>query len=451
MTSSTTPIPSKRLPLNSSRNGNLSLILLEPDQAEIQSPNNTRSNSAAIPAEENTIANAYLAKVTVPGAGLTDEDRDAAKWAWAYFNRNWNSNTGMVNAVENYRWSTLWDQGSAILGIHSARQLGLISEQEFDQKMRPLLQTLKSLSLPDTNLPNKAYSTSTGLMRTLQNTADPSGSSGWSALDMARLLLSLHVIRTHYPQYRLDILQAVKRWDIDKLTNDGWLQGGRFHDGKLQLVQEGRLGYEQYAAKSLRFWDLDVAKAEKTPPIEVKLVESVPLNVDKRNLSNSGASNYLSNDPYLLWGIELGWNEEVKSQVVNLLKAQRKRYQRTQILTAVNEDSLDREPYFIYGSVITDGKSWNTTTSKGTRVNHLRHLSTKAAFAWSSLLPKEPYAKQLRNAVQTLADQSRGYYTGRYENKELGINKNFNVNTNAIVLESLLYKARKNHPLVSTH
>ncbi len=41
-------------------------------------------------------------------------DLPAAQQAWQYFVTNWNEATGLVNAVENYPWTTLWDQGSAI-------------------------------------------------------------------------------------------------------------------------------------------------------------------------------------------------------------------------------------------------------------------------------------------------------------------------------------------------
>ncbi|MCC5603042.1 DUF3131 domain-containing protein [Nostoc favosum] len=56
-------------------------------------------------------------------------------------------------------------------------------------------------ALPATGLPNKAYSTRTAQMRQLNHTPDPKGTSGWSALDMARFLLGLHVMRSHYPEY----------------------------------------------------------------------------------------------------------------------------------------------------------------------------------------------------------------------------------------------------------
>ena len=389
-------------------------------------------------------------KIASPAfTSLLPSDTAAAQVAWNYINRNWTASTGLVNAVEDYPWTTLWDQGSAILGIHAARQLNLITSAEFKTRIAPLLQTLKTLPLAPTGLPNKAYSTRTAQMRTLDNAPDPQGKSGWSVLDTARLLLSLHVIKTHYPEYKMQVNAIVARWKLSQLVKDGWLQGGAPEGHHIIRVQEGRLGYEQYAAESLKLWGIKASKALSQPPITTVQIEGVRLNIDQRNLKNSGASNYLTNDPYLFWGLELGWTEAVKPQVLNLLAVQRQRYKRTGILTAVNEDSLDRPPYFLYGSVYADGKSWNTQSAHGKPADHLKQLSTKAAFAWEALLPNEPYTKLLRNSAQSLINKNQGFFTGQFENQTPSVNTVLNVNTNAAVLESILFKARTRKPLIS--
>ena len=169
--------------------------------------------------------------------------------------------------------------------------------------------------------------------------------------------------------------------------------------------------------------------------------------MDQRDLNSSGASNHLTNDPYLLWGIELGLPDTVQPQIENLLQVQVNRHANTGILTAVNEDALDRKPYFLYYSVYADSRHWPATDVNGKNHPDLRFLSTKAAFAWSSLFPGNDYCQTLRQTVQNLADEQKGYLSGRYENPDLGSNKAINVNTNAIILESLLYKARNGQPI----
>ena len=231
------------------------------------------------------------------------------------------------------------------------------------------------------------------------------------------------------------------------MVNEGWLQGGiPSESGHIQHVQEGRLGYEQYAANGLQLWNITADNALHNPPTITVQVDGIDLQSDQRNFQNSGASNYLTNDPYLLWGLELGWTDEVKPQIDKLLQVQAKRFNRTGILTAVNEDSLDRSPYFLYYSVYADDQPWNAVTVRGQSHPELRFLSTKAAFSWGALKPDDAYARTLRDAVQNLADPQRGYLSGRYEDTRLGSNRSIDVNTNAVILESLLYKVR-NRPL----
>ena len=375
-------------------------------------------------------------------------DLSEAQQAWSYFETNWNESTGLVNAVENYPWTTLWDLGSAILGTHSARQLGIIDRQEFDSKITKLLATLETLAIPATGLPNKAYSTLTAEMMKLDNTPDPDGVSGWSALDLARMLIALHTLRIHYPEYRSPVEQIVGNWDLNKLERDGWLQGGiPDKNGEINYYQEGRLGYEQYAAKGLQLWGIEADNALYNPPTKDIEVAGNTLKVDRRNYDNSNAGNYLTNDPYFLWGLELGWSNTDRQQATKLIQAQEERYKRTGILTAVNEDSLDRPPYFLYYSVYANGDRWNAITPQNKSYPELKFLSTKAAFAASALFPDKPYTQSIKQAVDKTAVKNRGYPGGIYEDKSLGINKVFNVNTNAVILESLLYQHRNECPL----
>jgi hypothetical protein len=379
-----------------------------------------------------------------------EADKIAAQRAWQYFERNWNAKTGLVNSGDNYAWTTLWDQGSAILGIHAAYQLGIIPRERFARMSNQFLQTLETLPLPATGLPNKAYSTATAQMRKLNDTPDPKGTTGWSALDLARLLVGLHVLRTHYPEYSDRINRIVSRWDLSRLVKNGELHGGvPGTNGQIRVVQEGRFGYEQYAAYSLLLWNIKAANSLYNPPVKTIQIYGIPLQVDTRNLKNSGASNYLTNDPYVLWGLEIGWPDAIKPQVQNLLKVQAQRFQRTGILTAVNEDSLNRPPYFLYYSVYAEGQPWYAINVRGKAYPQLRFASTKAAFSWEALMPNDAYAKKLRTSFQNLANPNRGYYSGRYENAKLGINSSIDVNTNGSILESLLYKARSGRPLTS--
>jgi len=62
-------------------------------------------------------------------------------------------------------------------------------------------------------------------------------------------------------------------------------------------------------------------------------------------------------------------------------------------------------------------------------------------------MPNDSYTSILRKAVENLGNQNRGYLSGRYENSSLGVNTAIDVNTNAVILESLLYQTRGSRPL----
>lgn len=64
-------------------------------------------------------------------------------------------------------------------------------------------------------------------------------------------------------------------------------------------MQEGRLGYEQYAAHSLKLWNIQAANALSNPPVKTVEIDGIKLQIDERNFKNSGATNYLTNDPGL--------------------------------------------------------------------------------------------------------------------------------------------------------
>ncbi|AFY39812.1 hypothetical protein Lepto7376_3632 [[Leptolyngbya] sp. PCC 7376] len=398
----------------------------------------TKPSAAAQKKTLNQIALPLTSIEQIPDA----QDQIAAKQAWQYIANNWQGNTGLVNSVDNYDWTTWWDQGSAIFGLHAAYQLGLIGQQDFQIKLITLLNTLETLPLPKTNLPNKAYSTTTAQMRTLSNKSDPGGRSGWSVLDLSRYLLALQTLKTHYPEFGDRLDKIIARYDLSQLEKDGWLQGSGWGKNGLQYWQEGRLGYEQYAAESLQKSGITATNALHHSPTKTVRVENIALEVDQRNRKSSGASNYLVNDPYTLWGMEIGWTDQAQTQIRALLQAQKNRAERTGFLTAINEDSLDRKPYFLYYSAYADGEPWSIKTVSGKSHPELRFLSTKAAFALASLFPEDDYCQQLLRTAQTLGDHQKGFFAGKYENEKLGINHSLNINTNAIILESLLYKLK---------
>jgi hypothetical protein len=168
---------------------------------------------------------------------------------------------------------------------------------------------------------------------------------------------------------------------------------------------------------------------------------------DRRIPRLFGAQNYVISEPYVLDGLEFGWDSASRELAWRVFSAQQRRFERTGVLTAVTEDHIDQKPYFVYNTVFSDGKVWNTTTESGDDASAFRSLSVKAAFGWHALFGND-YTTKLVEAVAPLHDPQRGWYGGRYEASGK-TNLSVNANTNAVVLQSLAFIERG--PFVRYH
>lgn len=370
---------------------------------------------------------------------LTRQEMQWARIAWKYFKNNVNRRTGLVNSVDKYPVTSLWDTASHLMAILSARKLGIITQGEFDIHVGKVLYSLEHMPLFDSALPNKAYRTTNLAMVDYRNQLTKAG-VGWSAIDLGRLLISLNVIARNYPQHTLAVRRTISRWNTDRLVENGQMFGAEMKDGRAQRVQEGRLGYEQYAAKAFNLIGLDVsAAADYRPHFRQTTIYGIQVPYDQRDAYSLKAHNYVLSEPYVLDGLELGWDRFSRELAWRVYRVQEERFRKTGMLTAVTEDHVDRAPYFVYNTVFTNGKAWNTLTEKGEDASALRSLSVKASFGWHALYRSE-YTGKLIQAVAGLYDPDRGWYAGLYEEGAVP-NQSLNVNTNAVVLESLAYIA----------
>jgi hypothetical protein len=99
----------------------------------------------------------------------------------AVFRRQLSAHDGLVNAVNKYPSTTMWDSASYLAAMTAARELGIIDKAEFDRRMLKFLATLNTLVLFRNELPNKAYNTISG--QKVDYTNKP-GEIGFSALDI---------------------------------------------------------------------------------------------------------------------------------------------------------------------------------------------------------------------------------------------------------------------------
>ena len=389
-----------------------------------------------IPKNQLTVA---IIPYIAPGVGkLTPEEMTTAHQAWSYFQRNWNDETGLVNSVDGFASVSMWDQTAAIAALVSAKELNIIPVAEFEAKMTKMLGTLVSMPLYKGELPNKVYNAKT-LVPVNYGQLEKREEIGWSAIDLGRMAIWLKIVGAKYPQMRSQTAAVWKHWQVKRLTKNGQMYGTAVIEGKEQYNQEGRLGYENYAAYGLKLWGLDVKQAldYQSHAAFVDLYgEGIPY--DRRDYQNSGANNYVLSEPYILDGIETGFQALPKAYADRILAAQAARYQATKQLTAVTEDNLDRPPYFVYSSLFVNGEPWATIADTREQHNDLRFLSAKAAIGWH-VLYNTAYTRQLFDFVQSNLKSKDGWYNGFYESLHQP-NKTLTANNNGVILESLMYK-----------
>lgn len=386
----------------------------------------------------NQVTVSFIPYVAPNVGTLTPAEKTIARQAWAYFQRNWNEETGLVNSVDGFNSVTMWDQAAAIAALVSAKELNLISASEFDAKMGTMLETLANLPLYKKELPNKVYNSKT-LIPVNYGELEKREEIGWSAIDLGRMALWLKIVGTKYPDWRSQTEAVWQSWQVKRLTRRGQMYGTSVVRGREQYNQEGRLGYENYAAYGLKLWGLNVSEAldYQTNTAYANLYgEGIPY--DKRDYKKSGANNYVLSEPYILDGIETGFQSLPKVFADRILAAQAARYTATGQLTAVTEDNLDRPPYFVYNSLLVNGKPWVAITDTREQHQDLRFVSTKAAIGWH-ILYNTDYTSKLFNFVSTNLQSDNGWYNGYYESLRQP-NKSLTANNNGVILSSLLYK-----------
>ena len=367
---------------------------------------------------------------------LSKEEREWAEVAWRYFELNYQADTGFVNSVDKYPSTTMWDLGSYIYALISADRLSIIKKDEFDRRAKRLLSSLQKITLFDGILPNKVYNTISLKMSNYKDIIKSRG-IGYSALDIGRLLSALQILKKRYPYLAKDIDAAIKRWDLSYLEKDNRVQGCIAKDNKKIFYQEGRLGYLQYASKSILLSGVGVFNSiQYTPYLSFKNIYGINIPYDIRDRRDSDANNYVLSEPYILDGLEYGWDYYSREFAYRIYKVQEERYKNTGILTAVSEGNIDKKPYFIYNTIFVNGKEWVAISEDGKEYNNLKTLSTKASFGFYALFNTE-YSKELIAKIKALKSD-RGWYAGIYE-KSGKINRAITCNTNALILESLAY------------
>ncbi len=403
----------------------------------------------ALPVETLSPLEAFEDVTPLPLAttGTTTADDIAyAQTAWRYFDNNTDPETGLVNSADKYPSTTMWETGSYFLAVISADLLGVIETAEAKTRIAQALQTLTNMRLFDDILPNKAYNVRTAELVDYGNKPVERG-LGWSALDIARMVGALGQVQNIYPDLAPQIAAVLENWDLEQMVDNGRLIGGNIVNDALRHDQEGRVGYEQYAAKAMMLFGFDMYNAYRAEDhLMVKDVLGQPIPVDTR-LHRNVTPAFTVSEPYIFDGLEFGFDARSHVFATAIYNAQEARYRETGILTAVSESHLDEAPYFVYSSIWGGGAPWAVMTFKGERLDSKRTVTTKAAFAFDALFGTD-YTRTLVAAVAPLGDPARGFPEGIYE-IDGSTNGSVTTNTNATVLVALAFRAHG--PLIRSH
>ena len=362
---------------------------------------------------------------------------NSARAAWTYVSREVTS-AGFVGATKDYQYLTVWDMASTLAAAYSARQLGFITPDQYTAFVSRTLASMEKLPLYDNAAFNRLYSARTGAM--VNNKAQPSRTGmGWSALDHGRLLLWLKLVSLNEPAFAPRANAIVARLDMSRLVKNGYMQGEELllKTGKRRVYQEGRVGYEQYAAEGFALWGAKVDSALDFS------INGRPMMLKGQKIINDGrGGDVMTSEPFVMMGLELGWKEpNWKNLSLAVLAAQEARFRETGIVTMVSEDAIPVPPaFFYYYLLYRDGKSFLVTTVSGfSSERYPRWVSAKAAFGYHALAPSD----YTWRALQTVKNggTAEGWSAGVYERTGKSV-RTYNLNTAAIVLESAAYLER---------
>lgn len=381
---------------------------------------------------------------------LTDQELQWAKVAWRYFENNTNPENGLVNALDRYPTFSMWQVADYLVALAAAHDFGLIDTLEFDRRLSRLLKFLNTMDLSESSVPGRRYNSVTGKMVNASNQPED---TGWSGLEIGRLLIWMKIIGARYPQYREYFDKAVLRWNFCQVLDDaGAMYRVSRAPGKRERTQEGRLGYEQASGAGFAVWGFDAAQTWRAARLETVTIDGVPVSYDVRDPRATGQQAPVLTMPWVLLGMEFGWrypgaprpgmfgSADVRQLAEQVYQVQEARYAHEGVLTARTDYQLREPPFTVLDAVFVAGFPWNTTGPDGTAAEKLALVSTRAAFGMWALWPGD-YTDRLMQAVQGMHNPERGWYEGRLENSGAA-QESVSLSTNAMVLESLLFKVR---------
>jgi len=363
--------------------------------------------------------------------GRNNQDKLIAQKAWQYFTHNVDVETGLSYDTHDYPYSTMWGVASYIAGLVSVHKLGVISSESFEQRFSLLIDSLNTMPLYNDEAPNRQYKVDTLSLVDIKNNSSDVG-SGWSAIGIGRLLIWLKIVESWYPNFQSDIQLFIARLDLERLLKNSELNGV-FYDGFSETIfNEGRFGYEQYAAMGYKLWGYSVVNASNYETVVFKNIYDIDVPIDSRE----GA--YLVSDPFLLAAMEFSIvDEDFNRYTQRIYQVQKQHSLAIKRPVAQTEINLHQTPWFAYLSIFDNNQAWQVATYEGNNYPDFSGYSTHGIFMLDAVFSDGHTQNMMLSATELVSEKS-GYYTGKsYEGEIIRAHSS---HSNGVILQSLLFK-----------
>ncbi|MGY5957134.1 DUF3131 domain-containing protein [Kosakonia sp. BK9b] len=361
---------------------------------------------------------------------LTFNEAVWARVAWQYYVNNTQPN-GLANARDGEPWFSLWSTGSYLFAAMAARQLDIITVDEFDERVTAALFSLGRLPLNPQGIPASYYHADT--LKIL-------GHADSSAIGMGRLLMALQNLLWRYPQHSAEIRDLFTLWNASALVTSGETTRASLPVHHWTLATDeprNSYGYRLYASNTLRLIGGEAGLAVTNPPEGQTMIDIDGIMVPDEGLRTPwGRQPSLISLPYLLTGLETGFDAQSGEIAWRIMQIQQRRNSLRVRKPPISTDYAEPAPDYV--NTLPDSQPENRPGSSTAPPEQSAITSTRSAFAWYALF-RNPWSEALREQVVTLQVPGKGWQRGLNLNNS--VNNVIDADTNAVVLESLSFIA----------
>ncbi|WP_022705036.1 DUF3131 domain-containing protein [Pseudorhodobacter ferrugineus] len=367
-----------------------------------------------------------------------DTDHDAlmqdARAAWGYFEKLTNKNTGLCTASNDFSASTgsrydrvtMWDIGSHLNALIAGVDLGLLSQDSFQNQTKRILKRISGRNIKGLNLPPEEINVATG-----------STTRNFNASDTCRLLASLANLANH-PAIDAGLVQkVVNGWAIKDVILDG-----RLHaiSGK-NLVAADFSQYAHYSAMGLKRWGFDA----KSPYAGFTDITSTDQKI--QFLERLQLLGPVGTEPLLLDALDNGFSPSVTYLSEVLFTAMASEYRTSGRILCPSETPLNRSPWFVYqGYQVGEGAApWKVSIVEKDKItatavaDSFMAISCKSAYLWAMIFD-HPFAELLLRTVREKARDKVGFASCIFVDTGIASTDYTDINTNGIILQSIAYR-----------